>query len=101
VESCETDDDGVLSLPGFCRPASGIVDTSAIHSLDARNPVGGFKFSRSTLSRRRRNASLLRADDFTTYSTQIRAAAADRVAAHRKLDQRRAYLCAAGFRKGA
>jgi hypothetical protein len=37
-----------LSLPGFCRPASGIVDTSLIHSRDARNPASGFKFSRST-----------------------------------------------------
>src|SRR5262245_40857177 len=59
AESCEAEGDGVLSLSEFCRPASGIVDTSPIHSCDVRNPAGGFKFSRSTLSRRRRNASLL------------------------------------------
>jgi hypothetical protein len=46
-----------------------------MHSRDARNPVGGFKFSRSTPSRRRRNASLLGTYDFTIYSGQIRASA--------------------------
>jgi len=42
---------------------------------DARNPDGGFKCSHSTPSRRRRNASLLGAYDFTIYSGQIRAPA--------------------------
>jgi hypothetical protein len=67
----------------FCRfrdfavPLLGLSKRDpSIHEMRATR-ASGLKFSRSTPSRRRRNASLLRADDFTIYSGQIRGAAAD------------------------